>query len=162
MKIYIGKSKLDGKGIFAARNIKEGEIVSIIKGKIINWVVIDKKTSAFGPNWIGCGKNKWIDPKPPFNYLNHSCNPNVGIKGSKIVVALKNIQKGEEILIDYSITEHDQLWQLEKKCKCGSKNCRKVIKSIQFLPKNVYNKYMPYVPSFFQKVYIRHSKKNGN
>lgn len=162
MKIYIGKSKLHGKGIFAAQNIKKGEIVSFIKGKVVNWKVVDKKTSAFGPNWIGCGKNKWIDPEPPFNYLNHSCNPNVGIKGSKTIVAIRNIKKEDEILIDYSITEEDRLWQLDKKCKCGSKDCRKVIKSVQFLQKKVYNRYMPYVPKFFQKVYKKHMKENGN
>ena len=162
MKIYIGKSKVHGKGVFASRDIKKDEIVSLIKGKIVNWVVVDKKTSAYGPNWIGCGKNKWIDPEPPFNYLNHSCNPNIGRKGLRTIVALKNIKKGEEISIDYSVTEHDQLWQLDKRCKCGSKSCRKVIKSIQFLPKKVYNRYVSYVPNFFQKVYIGYNKKNGN
>jgi|SRR3989344_3196433 len=161
-KIYAGKSKLHGKGIFASRDIKKGKIVSLIKGKIVTLAVIDKRPPAYGPNWIGYGKNKWINTLYPFDTINHSCNPNVGIKGSRTVVALRNIKKEEELLIDYSTTESDQPWKLDKKCKCGNKGCRKVVKSIQFLPKKIYNKYMPYIPNFFQGVYKKHNKKNGN
>lgn len=162
MKIYIGESKLHGKGIFAKKDIEKGESIALIKGQIIDHIVVDKKTSAVGPNWIGIGKHKWIDPKITFDYINHSCNPNTGIKGAKTVVALKNIKKNEEISIDYSITEEDILWKLPKKCKCGNKKCRKIIKSIQFLPKKVYTSYLPYIPRYFQKVYIKYRKKQKN
>lgn len=159
-KIYINKSSIDGTGIFAKRNIKNGESVALIKGQIVNHIVADKKTSAFGQNWIGIGKNKWIDPKT-FDHINHSCDPNAGIRGSRTIVALKNIKKDEEILIDYSITEGDILWKLPKKCKCKSKKCRKIIRSIQFLPTKTFNKYMPYIPKYFQRVYVKHYQKNG-
>lgn len=161
-EIYTAESKLNGKGIFTSRNIKKGGIVSSIKGKIITLAVIDERPPAYGPNWIGIGKNKWIDPVYPFDTINHSCRPNVGIKGSKTVVAIKNIKKGKELLLDYSVTESDQQWKLDKKCKCCNKNCRKIIKSIQFLPKKIYNRYLPYIPNFLQKVYTQYNKKNGN
>ena len=57
-KIYKDKSNIDGNGIFAKKDIKKGEIIALIKGPIINHVVVDKKTSTIGPNWIGIGKNK--------------------------------------------------------------------------------------------------------
>ena len=161
-KIYRDKSDIDGKGIFAKKDIKKGEIIALIKGPIINHAVVDKKTSSAGPNWIGIGKNKWIDPKVIFNHINHSCDPNAGIKGSKTVVALRNIKKGEEVLIDYSITEEDALWELPRRCKCGSKKCRKIIKSIQFLPKEVFNGYLPYISKYFQQVYIKYHKNKNN
>ena len=161
MKIYIRKSKVHGKGIFASRDIKKGEIVALIKGQIVDHVVVDKQTSAMGPNWIGFGKNKWIDDRTIFNHINHSCNPTVGIKGSKTVVTLKNTKKGKELLLDYSTTESDQLWKLDKKCKCGSENCRGKIKSIQFLPKEIFHSYIPHIPKYFQKVYIEYHKKNN-
>ncbi len=159
-KIYVGKSKINGKGIFAAKNIKKGEVVDHIKGKVVSWFVKDKKSALVGPNWIGLNKNHWIDPKPPFDHINHSCDPNVGIKGKCRVVALKSIKKDEEIMIDYSITESDLLWEM--KCSCGSKNCRNKIKSIHSLSKSTVKKYLPYIPSFFKKVYYKHkNKKNG-
>lgn len=64
----------------------------------------------------------------------------------------------EEIIIDYSTTEIDKFWHM--KCNCGSKNCRKEIQSIQFLPKKVYNKYTPCIPTYFMKVYNKcHNEK---
>jgi|SRR3989344_75665 len=159
-KVYIKKSNIHGNGIFAKKDIKRGECVSLIKGKIVHHIVVDKKTSWAGPNWIGIDRHKWIVPDI-FSHINHSCDPNTGIKGSRTLVAFKNIRKNEEILIDYSTTEEDILWALSRKCRCGSKKCRKVIKSIQFLPKNTFNKYLPYIPEYFQKVYIKHLRIHG-
>ena len=43
MKIYTGKSKLHGKGLFTSRNIKKGETVFIIKGKEVNFIITNNK-----------------------------------------------------------------------------------------------------------------------
>lgn len=150
-KIVVSKSKIHGKGVFANRDIKKGEVVFTIKGKLVHWVINNQKESLYAPAWIGMSKHSWIDPDEPARFLNHSCNPDCGIKGKLKVAALRNIKKGEEITIDYSITEMDKLWYM--KCNCGSKNCRKKIRSIQFLPKKIYNKYAPCIPTYFMKVY---------
>lgn len=157
-KIIVEKSKIHGKGIIANQDIKKGDTVFVIKGKLVHWTVNNQKDSLYGSVWIGMSKHSWIDPDEPAVFLNHSCEPNCGIKGRLKVVALKDIRAREEITIDYSITEMDRLWYM--KCDCGSKNCRKIIRSIQFLPKKIYNKYAPCVPTYFMKVYNRLSNHN--
>lgn len=157
-KIEVKKSEIHGKGIFSAKNLKKGESVFVIKGKERKFLVKSQEDALFGSNWIGVGKNIWIDVAAPAVYLNHSCEPNVGIRGKVVVVALKDIRKGEEILLDYSITERESLWYM--KCSCGAKKCRKVIRSIQHLPKEVFHKYMPYVPRFFATLYKRINNEN--
>lgn len=149
--LHVGKSSIEGVGLFANKDFKKGDIVFIFKGKPIDWEVSDEKSSLYGPNWVGIGKSKWLDVIAPGIYINHSCNPNCGIKGKVSVTALRNIKKGEEILIDYAITEIDKLWHMD--CNCGDKNCRKIIRSIQYLPKKIYSKYAPYIPTYFMKVY---------
>ncbi|PIR40355.1 MAG: hypothetical protein COV33_00145 [Candidatus Zambryskibacteria bacterium CG10_big_fil_rev_8_21_14_0_10_34_34] len=157
-KIIVKESKIHGKGIFTTRDIKKGEIVFIIKGNMVRWEIHNEKESLYGPDWIGISKTRWIDPNGPARFLNHSCNPNCGIKGKITVRALRNIKMEEEIIIDYSTTEIDKFWHM--KCNCGSKNCRKEIQSIQFLPKKVYNKYTPCIPTYFMKVYNKcHNEK---
>ena len=158
-KYYIKESKIHGMGIFASKDILRGEIIGVIKGYIKNYIITNRKESFFYPDWIGLSKGRWIDPLPPFNLINHSCNPNAGIKGTKSVVAIKKIKKGEEISIDYSITEEDIFWKM--KCDCKEKNCRKNIKSIQSLPLKQFNKYLPYVPNYFKNLYLKINKKNG-
>jgi uncharacterized protein len=149
-KIYVGKSTISGKGLFAGESIKKGEMVFIMKGKILKINSRNKKRIIALPNPVGIDKDMWIDPAEPYVNLNHSCNPNMGVKGKVTFIALRKIKKGEEVTFDYSISE-DSSWEM--KCNCGSKNCRKIIRSIRYLPKECYNKYMPYIPSYFQMFY---------
>lgn len=160
MKIYIDKSKTHGKGLFAAKDIKKGEIVFITKGKRINFLISNKEQAQkAGLNWFGFGKNQWLDVKNNYcDNLNHSCDPNVGIKGKVVMVALRNIKKGEEITLDYSANEADIFWSF--RCNCGSKNCRKIIKSIQFLPINYFNKYKLYIPKYYKSVFNKFNLSN--
>jgi len=151
-KIYIAKSRINGMGIIAGENISKGDSIQYIKGHPKNLVIHNKKDSDSNPNWIGVGRNKWIDPDYPNQYFNHSCEPNCGIKGTVTVVALKNIKKDEEMTFDYSITECDNMWEM--KCTCGSKNCRKIVRSIQHLPEKQFKKYFPYMPTYFKNLYI--------
>lgn len=59
-------------------------------------------------------------------FINHSCNPNVRatiIKGHILYFALRAIEKGEELTIDYNFDK-----DVEKVvCKCGAPNCRGTI-----------------------------------
>ncbi|MDO8656516.1 MAG: SET domain-containing protein [Nanoarchaeota archaeon] len=163
--IYICTSPIEGDGVSAEEDIKKGETIQEIHGEARFLTVRNKKESLSYPNWIGVGKDKWINPSYPNQYLNHSCNPNAGIKGAitisqdksvkgkYVIVALKPIKEGEEITIDYSIIEGDDLWEM--KCKCGEKNCRKIIRSIQHLPERQFKKYLPNVPAYFKNLYLK-------
>ena len=156
-KVFVGPSKIHGLGIITKRNIKRGEIVYIIKGKVVKWKVKDLKSSLYGPNWIGYGKDSWIDPSGFSIYLNHSSNPNCGVKGRVTVRAMRDIKTGEEITVDYSIIEGDSIWYMED---INGNHKRKLIRGIQFLPTQTYKKYLPYIPKHFQKVYNNHHKLN--
>jgi SET domain-containing protein len=151
-RIYVQESSIEGKGVFASQDFKRGDIIFILKGERYYHINNGKKDTFAHPNWVGIDKNTWIDPKGNFQYINHSCNPNMGIKGKVTFVALRNIRKGEELTFDYSVTEEDTSWvmkNLEKKCP----GYRIEIRSIQSLPEVTYKKYLPYVPTYFQKVY---------
>ena len=150
-KIVVGKSKIHGKGIFVNQNIKKGEEIFTIKGPKMFKINKNTRDALAHPDWIGFKMNTWIDPIPPYKYVNHSCNPNCGIKGKLKVIALKNIKEEEEITLDYSTTEMDELWKM--KCSCGAKNCRKIIKSIESLSPKLYKRYFPNIPKDFIKIY---------
>ena len=150
-KVYVSETKKTGKGLFAKVNLKEGEAIFIAKGRMVKYPYYpDYK---IGPNRLAMEKHIWLDPfdKNPWRFINHSCNPNAGLKGRRIVVAMKNIKKNKEVTIDYSITEEDPNWKM--KCICSEKNCRKVIKSVRFLPLKLFEKYKNYIPEFMQEAY---------
>ena len=154
-KVYVAKTENTGKGLFAKIDIKKNEIIFSVQGKIIKESKYHSGSYyKMGPRWLAIGKNTWISPfrSNPWWFINHSCNPNAGLRGKTTVVAMKNIKKGNEITIDYSITEDDPSWQM--KCECGHNNCRKVVKSVRFLPENIFRKYKQFIPKFLQESYL--------
>ena len=154
-KIYISKSRIDGKGIFAMEDIHKGERIQYIKGKLVKHIIKNKDESEAIRNWIGVSKIFWMNTKgTPFRYINHSCDPNAAITGTKTVVALRDIHADEEIAIDYSMSDVDLYWE-GIHCHCVAKNCRKEIRTIYTVPPEVFKKHMPYVSRYFQRVYLR-------
>jgi SET domain-containing protein len=123
MEISIKKSKIQGKGVFAERDFKKGEVV--VKHK---FRVITKKEYESLPECdkgcVGVDGKKYLQFLAPSKYVNHSCNPNTFVKCGADV-ALRDIKKGEEITNYYE--DDDPEFQMV--CNCGSKNCKKVIKN---------------------------------
>lgn len=161
MTLKLGKSIIHGRGVFAARDYRRGERLLTIKGSLKQLSVRTKKQSLSFPNWIGYGNGVWIDPIDISRYLNHSCNPNAGVRGAVTIVALKRIRAGDEVMLDYSIVEGDERWRMH--CRCGAYNCRQVVGPIDSLPPHRFVEYLPNIPTYFVQLYIRrHSERNGS
>ncbi|HYD04044.1 MAG TPA: SET domain-containing protein [Alphaproteobacteria bacterium] len=163
-KVDVKKSKISGKGIYANRDIKKDEIIYIVKGFTHEFDPEDDEWSL--PHSVSFTQNKWINPHPynPLRYTNHSCNPNAIIGEGLRVIALKKIKKGEEVTIDYSLTENEHEKIELCRCKCGNKNCRKNIYSIHFLPEDMIKKNKKYlrkwiVDSYYhRKEFLKNNK----
>lgn len=153
-KTYTGGKKHPLRGIYAKNIITKGTKIFTITGPTVKYPF--PINYRIGPTWFEIGKQSWIIPleNNPWHDINHSCAPNVGLKDKTDVVAMRDITRDEEITIDYAITEAEPDWKMI--CQCGAQNCRQVIRSIQFLPPDLFKKYQPYIPLFQQKVYLRH------
>ncbi|MBI4170669.1 MAG: SET domain-containing protein [Candidatus Aenigmarchaeota archaeon] len=87
-----------GKGVFAARDFKKGEVVLIYKkSKILNKHEIPKRWTGKYKYLDVVGQDKFMIMKPPERYINCSCDPNVYVKNWKFV-AMHPIKKGGEFL----------------------------------------------------------------
>ena len=151
-QIYTCTSKINGMGIRVGENVKKGEFIFRFKGTPKFKINKSKEDALSNPDWVGVEKNKWIDPAKPYKFINHSCEPNTGIKGKITLMALKSIQAGDELTIDYSTIEGDPLWEM--RCSCGEKNCRKIIRSIHSIPEKQFEKYLPYVSTYFKNLFL--------
>jgi SET domain-containing protein len=152
--LAIRESKIHGYGVFACKKFKKEQYIATIIGSQVTYKSYFKGQSNRYSNWIGIGKDTWIDPVDEFQYVNHSSNPNAGIKGTRIlkVYALRDIELGEEITIDYSITESDKEFCFENSEPDHDKH-RKYIGSIHTLPAHIFKSYLPFIPSYFRKIY---------
>ena len=133
MKLYkIKKSDIDkkGKGLYATRDIKEGEKIIDYKGKLITKKQTEQsdKYDNSKPIYLFTVNKRYdLDGDYPWNtagLINHSCINNCDYdgKGLKIwVKAIKDIKKGEELTCDYGFGYDKDYKQFP--CKCKSKNC---------------------------------------
>lgn len=125
--VTVKGSALEGKGIFATRDIKKGEVAFRFAGKLVDWQHCTHRS-------LQVGRNRFVRPAPGAlpGWLNHSCEPNCSVRGLNDITALRAIKSGEEITIDYSFTDSMPNWDMA--CKCGAKTCRKRLVPFYKLP----------------------------
>ncbi len=135
----------NGLGIFAKKDFKPSTRLFEVKGVFISGDEdedIDEETRA---NAYRYDEERYLSPKGRIgDFLNHSCAPNAAVRkiGRKLfVVSVVPIRKGEEVLIDYAtILAADDSWEML--CKCGSIDCRGVVKQFRKLPKKLQRAYI--------------------
>ncbi len=146
-KTKVKSSLIHGYGLFAKHPIRKGAVVAIKGGYVFDRKTLDKIESRIGPSYIQVEDDFYIGPlrkndiKGVMIYSNHSCNPNIGVRGQITFVAIRNIKAGEELTHDWAMTDNEQY---RMKCNCGEKNCRGVITGKDWQRKNLQKKYNGY------------------
>lgn len=134
-----------GMGVFASKAFKIGDIV--VHGKPES-TVPERTDYSFQVD-----VNSHVQLDEPARLINHSCNPNLGVKNNKFggydFIALKNIEAEDELVWDYSMTEFVSI-AIDGTCLCESKNCRKKIGGFVCLPIEIRNKYNNFIASYLK------------
>lgn len=143
-KVIVQKVHI-GQGLVASTRLSKGETIISLEGKLIDADKLSSTGGKLADNAFRFDDNTYLSPKNEFgDFLNHSCSPNARIvkrKNRLFIVAVKNIKKGEEVVIDYATTlAKDDIWKM--KCSCGSQTCRGMIKTFNTLPKSILRKYL--------------------
>ena len=127
LKTEVRPSPIHGRGLFAREAIAQGEVVAVKGGHIISRAQLREITPLLGPVEIQVGDDLFIAPLTPEEregsmlYTNHSCNPNLGLRGEITFVALRDIAAGEELTHDWAMTDDDD-YSME--CHCEAPQCR--------------------------------------
>jgi len=147
-KAAVKESSIHGRGLFAIEPILKGEIVCIKGGHIFNRETLDRVALSLGPAEIQIAENLFIGPLSEVEregsmiFSNHSCEPNIGVKGQIVFVAMRDIDPGEELTHDWATTDDDNY---EMECKCGTPSCRKIITGQDWRRKDLQQKYAGYL-----------------
>ncbi len=130
-KTEVRESKIHGRGLFATADIAKDEIVAVKGGHIVDGKTLREKIMPrLGPVEIQIDNDLFIAPvtkeerEQSMLYSNHSCDPNLGIRGEITFVAMRRIRTGEELTHDWAMTDNDD-YSVE--CKCGAPTCRKIL-----------------------------------
>ena len=146
-------SKIHGLGVAAIQNIKKGEIVCVYGGVIVLKRDVKEYWKIMGHIGIQIDDNFWTVPTSreelkKTGIFNHSCKPNCGFSNQITLIAIRDINNGEELVFDYAFCES---FMEDFKCKCGSKNCRKIIKGTDWKNKEIQKRYKKYFSPYLKK-----------
>ena len=141
-----------GKGLVATAPIKKDEVIAEFDGEIYTAEKASDLPSDLPKKVIDhaiqCGQHQWRDSAGFARYMNHSCEPNVGYRGFYTLVAMHDIEPGEELFFDYDMSENSD-WRME--CLCGTPSCRGVIGSFLNLPESKKKEYNGYVSAWLRR-----------
>lgn len=125
-KAEVRESPVEGRGIFARDPIAVHELVAFWTGSLRTFDELNAlpesvsrySAQVWFDTFIGAGH---LDDLEPVDFMNHSCDPNCGVRGSVTIVARRAIAAGEELTYDYSTSD---TLGLEMSCSCGAVACR--------------------------------------
>ena len=151
-KTKVRESKIHGRGLFAIADITKNEIVAVKGGHIVDRKTLREKiTPRFGPVEIQIDDDLFIAPvtederELSMLYLNHSCDPNLGVRGEITFVAICDIRAGEELTHDWAMTDDDD-YSVE--CNCGALNCRQILTGKDWQRPDLQKRYAGYFAAY--------------
>lgn len=158
------RSKIAEKGVFAKTKIKKGEIICDFtdsRGRFYSARARERFAAKWEDYDIQVGDNLFFGATrdsevEECDYLNHSCDPNCGIKGSLKIVAMRDIKKGEELTFDYAMSESHRF---RIKCNCNKVSCRKVVTGNDWRKKELRKRYDGYFSEYLQRKIDESRKK---
>ncbi len=152
-KLEVRETPHCGKGNFATGNIDKDELLMIHGGWFMTRAEETKLTAPYNDYGLPVTENLVLYSEENDAFINHSCDPNAGYKGQIFLVAMRDIDAGEEICIDYATILHasEGVEPYRLKCYCGSDNCRDVITDEDWKIPELQKRYDGYFQHFLQE-----------
>ena len=160
-KTRVGTSPIEGRGLFARRRIRKGEIATIKGGHVYDARTLAKVKGRIAVSYIQIADRFFIGALTAAEvarnkiFINHSCAPNLGIRGQITYVALRDIGAGEELTYDWAMEEHGRTRTL---CRCGARRCRRVLTGRDWMIPRLQRRYRGFFSSYLEDK-IRHSRR---
>jgi uncharacterized protein len=124
-KLVPGDITIAGRGTHALVEIAAGEVVVAFGGFMVDGDVFAALPAQRRSLSIQVADDLYcVGPEQaePNDMVNHSCDPNCGILGSLVLVAIRPIAAGEELCYDYAMSDGSPYDEFA--CSCGTAMCR--------------------------------------
>uniref|UniRef100_A0A2A4J0G2 Histone-lysine N-methyltransferase n=1 Tax=Heliothis virescens TaxID=7102 RepID=A0A2A4J0G2_HELVI len=136
--VYLARSKIQGLGLYAARDLEKHTMVIEYIGEIIRSELSEIREKQYeaknrGIYMFRLDERRVVDATLSgglARYINHSCQPNCVAETVEvdrhlriIIFAKRRIARGEELAYDYKFDIEDDAHKIM--CMCGAPNCRK-------------------------------------
>lgn len=147
-------SEIAGRGLAATAPIGKDEVVAVKGGHIVSTATLRSLSDRLRNSEIQITGDLHLaaladdEYEPAMVFINHSCDPNVGFAGNVVLVAMRDIQPGEELTTDYALFDD---YDGSMPCQCGSPHCRGVIDGHDWQRPDLQRKYGDYFSWYLQR-----------
>ncbi|MEZ4591094.1 MAG: SET domain-containing protein [Chloroflexota bacterium] len=153
-KLEVRRNPAKGNfGLFARETIAEGELVICWAGYVATTEQFAQLSDFEREHSVQIEENLYQVPygqgEDPGDYVNHSCDPNLGLSSSISLVALRDIQPNQEVCFDYAMT--DSTPYDEFACGCGTSHCRGIVTGSDWQLPDLQQRYDGYFSPYLQR-----------
>ena len=138
----VAPSGIEGRGLFASEAIPAGEVVAVKGGAVFGRAELARIAPLLREE----------DREGSMIFSNHSCDPNIGVRGQIVFVTLRDVAAGEELTHDWAMTDDDE-GRME--CRCGSSICRGVVTGKDWQKPELQQRYGPFMSAYLQEKIAR-------
>ena len=141
-----------GWGSFATEPIPAGETVAAFGGWVVSRAVLSTMSHDRQGRSIQIDEDLYLvssDTPEPGDMLNHSCEPNCGLAGSSLLVAMRDIEPGEELCFDYAMCDASDYDEFA--CLCGQPTCRGVVTGADWRDQVIQAKYLGFFSPYLNR-----------
>jgi hypothetical protein len=143
-----------GLAAIATQRIPRDELVIAYGGKVITLMEFDALPEPIKHHTYQIHEELFIGPVDATDdgigeRINHSCEPNLGFVGQTHLVALRDIEVGEPLAMDYAtcVSSTQEIFTFD--CQCGAPTCRKTVTGqdwkIASVQDRLFNHFQPYL-----------------
>jgi len=131
-----------GWGSFAIEWIPEGTTVAGFGGWVVTHDTLETFSHDRQSRSIQVDQDLYLvsgDTPEPGDFLNHSCEPSCGLVGANVLVAMRDIEVGEELTFDYATCDSSDYDEFT--CLCAEPTCRGVVTGLDWTKPELQTKY---------------------
>lgn len=130
--LEVRDSSLAGRGLFARQEIKVGEAVVRLGGRLVTtdelaklFAVAETTGRYVDTTQLEADSHLVLPAGSAAHFGNHSCDPNLWYRGEFVLSARRDIARNEEATVDYATLSVVSSFSME--CQCGASSCRRQV-----------------------------------
>lgn len=137
---------------FARETIRDGEVISVWGGHVVDGSLLEELSAGGRVHAVQVEEDLYLVSLPrgeSADFINHSCDPNAGLRDSVTLVAMRDIAPGEEVCFDYAMADSTPYDEFD--CQCGTEMCRGRVTGDDWRQRQLWARYEGYFSPYLAR-----------
>jgi hypothetical protein len=138
--------------VYASEKVCTGELLVVWGGSIVDYETLVTLPAIKQIRSIQVEEDRYLvsnSINDPADYFNHCCEPNAGLVGQIVLVAMRDIEAGEEVCFDYAMSDASPYDEFD--CECGGPGCRRRITGNDWMLPELQVRYADYFSPYIRR-----------